>query len=187
MGVDKAALEIAGQSLLDRSMRLLRSLLAEVYVSVNPAQADDAARSVYPVIADRLQNVGPAAGILAAHELFPAAAWLVLACDMPLLDERTLTQLMAARDSDADATALVAASSGRAEPLCAIYEPVTLAAFLKHVSGGGPPGPSAWLAGARVKLCEVPDDLLESANTQEVLGKMRSRLQSGSSTADGKQ
>lgn len=186
MGADKAALEFDGQGLLDRAVLLLRSLLADVYVSVNKAQTADVLRTSYPVIVDELDNIGPAAGMLAAHGAFPDSAWLVVACDMPLLDADTLAKLVAGRDPDGDATAMAGLSSRRPEPLCAIYEPATLAAFRRQVSDGLLAGPSALLATSRVKLCEVPEGLLVSANTREELAGIRDRLEKRGRIADGK-
>jgi molybdopterin-guanine dinucleotide biosynthesis protein A len=64
--------------------------------------------------------------------LHPAAAWLVLACDMPFVDRELLSALVEGRDSAKDATAF-AASDGLPEPLCAIYEPTAFPALWKTV------------------------------------------------------
>ncbi len=176
MGVDKARLEIGGRSLLDRAVASMRQLLADVYVSVNRRQVADLARNAYPLLIDQHEDIGPAAGLHAAHDAFPDSAWLVLACDMPLVDVSVLAMLVAARDPACDATALAASSGKRAEPLCAIYEPATLAAFHEQLSTGEPCGPSAWLARSSVRLCEVPKDRLVSVNTQEQWTSIRERL-----------
>jgi molybdopterin-guanine dinucleotide biosynthesis protein A len=80
--------------------------------------------------------VGPLAGILAAQQAQPESAWLVLACDLPFLDERTLAHLLAARDPQAVATAYRSAHDGLPEPLCAIYEPGSAAALAGWAAGG---------------------------------------------------
>ena len=191
MGSDKAALELQGSTLLDRAVNLLRSQLEDVWVAVRPGQAHMAVRNVYPLLEDRLQNIGPAAGILAAHEHAPHAAWLVVACDMPMLDAATLRLLIAGRDIALDATALTAAAAADPEPLCAIYEPATLASF--HAQAGtGMLSPLACLKYARVRLLVVPDaGALANANThaefQRIDEQLRERAISPSGIADRKQ
>lgn len=173
MGADKAALEFAGAKLLDHAAVVLRAAVPEVYVSVRDAQADDELRGQYALINDRFTGIGPAAGILSAHLYDSDAAWLVLACDMPLVSELLLSQLVAARNPAVAATALAGQARGRVEPLCAIYEPVTLAAFHDQVRGGGACSPSDWLKSVAVERVTVPDEDLAGANTQQELQSLR--------------
>jgi molybdopterin-guanine dinucleotide biosynthesis protein A len=177
MGADKAALEIAGASLLARAVATLGQVVDDVHVSVATAQDDDPLRSEFAVITDQLEDIGPAAGLLSAHMYAPESAWLVMACDMPLLDTATLRQLVESRQPEMAATVWAAADSSGAEPLCAIYEPVTLAAFLEQVTAGGNPSPKDWLAGTRVHLLDIPSsDVLNSANTPEEFATMKQQL-----------
>ncbi len=168
MGRDKAALEIAGRSLLARAADELIAVVPDVHVSVRPGQRDESLRAKYSLIEDELTSCGPAAGILAAHSLHPDRAWLVVACDMPLLSRLLLQRLLDSRAPDHEATAWLSADKSGPEPLCAIYEPATLAAFLAHVREGGNPGPRAWLQGRDTVLLEqFSPALLASANTPE--------------------
>jgi len=187
MGADKAVLQAGGIRLLDRAVATMRAVLDEVYVAIRAGQADEPVRQKYTVIEDRFNDVGPAAGLLAAHASDPDAAWLVIACDMPLLDEASLVCLRDARDERSDATALTAAAGGQAEPLCAIYEPGTLAAFLAQVSAGGNPSPSAWLAAVKTTIVVAPDPgALASANTKAELADMINRIESRPGAANRK-
>ena len=103
MGQDKAALMLEGQSLLDRAAAALAPLVTDVYVSIRQAQQEDALLSAYPLIVDAEGFAGPAAGVLSAHQRYPHAAWLVVACDMPLVNARLLKQLPDAREPGAEA------------------------------------------------------------------------------------
>ena len=94
MGQDKAALAYGGRLQLDRAFSLLMPRVARCFVSLREDQKNDSLRAAYPGIVDRMGGIGPAAGLLAAHDLYPDVAWLVLACDLPLLDEATLDALM---------------------------------------------------------------------------------------------
>jgi len=187
MGTDKATLQAGGVNLLDHAVSAMRAVLADVYVAVRAGQRDDPVRQKYTVIEDRFSDVGPAAGLLAAHARYPDAAWLVIACDMPLLDEASLIYLRDGRDGHSDATALAAETGGRAEPLCAIYEPGTLAAFLAQVSAGGNPSPSAWLAAVQTRILVAPDPgALVSANTKAELAEMMNKIKSRPDVANRK-
>jgi molybdopterin-guanine dinucleotide biosynthesis protein A len=125
MRSDKAALSYQGHSQLERAMALLGAQLPRTFVSVRAEQADDPLRARFPRIIDRQQNIGPIAGVLAAQAEHPGSAWLVLACDLPLLDAPTLAHLLAERDPRRVATAYRSSHDGLPEPLCAIYEPAS--------------------------------------------------------------
>jgi len=187
MGADKAALQLGSVNLLDRAVSTLEQVVDEVYVSSRAGQAADPVRQKYRVIADQFHDVGPAAGLLAAHASFPASAWLVIACDMPLLDAASLRYLRDGRDEQSPATALTAVAGGAAEPLCAIYEPGTLAAFLRQVSAGENPSPRAWLAGIDTTLLVAPDPaVLVSANTTAEWTSMIENIELQSDSANRK-
>lgn len=179
MGSDKAALLYGHSTLLDRAARALQPVVSEVFVSARAEQRGAAGRSHYPLIADSIPVRGPAAGILSAHCHDPGAAWLVLACDLPLVSSDLLHQLVAERDTDLAATAWLAESAEQAEPLCAVYEPATLAAFLRAVKAGGKPSPQQWLDGQHVKLLPRPSGrVLAGANTPAELAGLQGEIQS---------
>ena len=130
---DKASLAFKGESQLSRAMRLIAPFVEHSYVSVRSDQMGDPERARWSQIVDRLGDVGPIAGILAALETRPTYAWLVVAVDLPLLDHDTLGDLLAGRRPGCLATAYTSSVDGLPEPLCAIWEPKShgpLAAFL---------------------------------------------------------
>src|SRR5487761_3050 len=91
---DKAALEYAGRSQLERAVELITPLVERVFVSVGADQISDPLRARFAQIVDSGEAEGPIAGIIAAQTRHPDAAWLVLACDLPLLEPRTLEHLL---------------------------------------------------------------------------------------------
>lgn len=163
---DKAALEYSpGRTQLDVAMQLLEGRTARAYVSVRPDQAQDRARAGYEQITDRGGVEGPAAGILAAFAEHPGAAWLVLACDLPFLDGRTLDHLIGARTPEADATAFRSTHDGLPEPLCAIYEPRAAGKLAAQVAEGRN-CPRKFLINAHTRLLDQPDPrALDNVNT----------------------
>jgi molybdenum cofactor guanylyltransferase len=170
LGRDKAAVVIDGCPLLELAVVLLRRFVSDVRVAVRPDQLSDDLRGRFALIPDEAAGIGPAAGIIAAHRLVPGSAWLVLACDMPLVDEQVLATLVGGRDATRPATAFKGEADGLPEPLCAIYEPATLARFRRQLEAGGNPSPRDWLAAANPRLLETPGlNALGSINTPEDL------------------
>lgn len=151
-GSDKAAAEVGGVSLLERAVRLLESVLDDVWVSVRPDQASDALRSRYRCLLDRHPGQGPAAGLEAAHAAAPERAWLALACDQPSLSAADLERLVAERDPNAAATACCDPATGVLQPLCAIYEPATLSGLAKETAAENGPSPRGYLKNRPLKL-----------------------------------
>lgn len=180
MGEDKAGLMAGGMTLLQRAFVLLSARIDDVYVSVRADQSGDELRADYPLIEDQYSDLGPAAGILSAHRFAPHVAWLVIACDMPLLDDDLLAQLMTSRVADSEAVACMAADDSGPEPLCALYEPATLAALRRHVEAGGSPSPRAWLESRPVTLIEAArPDALAGANTKQEFDRITEQMEFG--------
>ncbi len=123
MGTDKALLKYHGKNQIEWTAERARAVCERVFLSVRPDQVDDPARAKLPQIVDQVADKGPIAGIMAAQAEAPHVAWLVLACDLPFVDEDTLRHLAAARDPSRVATAYRSTHDGLPEPLCAIFEP----------------------------------------------------------------
>ena len=162
---DKAGLEYAGQPQLARALAMLEPLVASTFISVRTDQLQDPQRAAYPRIVDQLADLGPISGIHAALRAQPQAAWLVLACDLPFLDAATLQQLIAARDPRRLATAFRSSHDGKPEPLCAIYEPASIAAIDAWIATGQL-CPRGFLAQADVALLTLrTPQALDNVNT----------------------
>ncbi|MEO0575623.1 MAG: molybdenum cofactor guanylyltransferase [Pseudomonadota bacterium] len=122
MGQDKAAIQVDGVSLLSRTVSLARQFVDDVHVSVRTPPVDETRRR-FNCIVDAGVGQGPLDGILTALNSDTSAAWLVLACDLPLLDASTLRVLIdgAAQHPVAPAIAVADSSGELPEPLCAIW------------------------------------------------------------------
>lgn len=176
MRADKAALAYGGRPQLDLAFELLESRVAKTWVSVRPEQRAERVRAAHPQIVDEPDVEGPIAGILAAQAARPDAAWLVVACDLPLLDAATLDELLAARDEHRLATAFVSSFDGLPEPLCTIYEPASREPIRRYVAAGGS-CPRKFLIGHDVTLLTPANArALDNANTPEELAAARVAL-----------
>jgi molybdopterin-guanine dinucleotide biosynthesis protein A len=182
---DKASLEYRpGETQIDTAIKLLGRRTARAFLSVRADQQADPARAVYPQIVDRGDVQGPIAGISAAFEAHPAAAWLVLACDLPFLDERTLDALISSRAPDADATAFRSSHDGLPEPLCAIYEPRAAGKIAAHVASGRN-CPRKFLIQANTRLLDQPNPrALDNVNTLAEYAHAMSELDPDAATRE---
>ena len=181
MGQDKAALPYNGRPQLARIFDLLERHVTCGFVSIRPDQAPDPLRASYPCIMDRKEikdmlGGGPMVGVLSAHAAYPDVAWLVVACDLPMLDDRTLATLVDERNADLDATAYLSESDGLPEPLCTIWEPVTLASLVKQAANQKI-RPRQILARSTVRLLEVEKTgALENVNAPDERNRALKRL-----------
>ena len=121
MGQDKALLDHSGQSQLAYSVAILERCVDRVFVSTRPDQTNERERSRFERIVDRYDELGPVAGILSAFSEYPDVDWLVLACDLPNIDEATIRQLLQESDDKYPFTAYASSFDGLPEPLCALY------------------------------------------------------------------
>jgi molybdenum cofactor guanylyltransferase len=168
MGRDKAALTYGEDvTQLERAMQLITAHVVRAFVSVRAEQAGDPLRARFAQIRDRHEDLGPIAGILAAQAEHPAVAWLVVACDLPRLDEATLTFLVRAREPQRIATAFRSSYDGLPEPLCAIWEPSSREPLMAWTASGES-CPRKFLRSSAPQLLDEPEPrALDNINTPQ--------------------
>ena len=169
MGSDKAALKNDGETQLDRAVALLRRHVDKVFVSARADQADDPVRAGFDQIADAYEDLGPVAGILSAFDRDPGRDWLVLACDLPNIDDATISYLLEQADPASPATAFVSVVDGLPEPLCAIWRPASRPIIEQFVRDGYK-CPRKMLINSPTQLLEQPSPgALHNINSPEDL------------------
>ena len=131
MRADKAALAYGARPQLAEAFDLLARHVERAFVSVRSDQSAEPLRAAYPQVVDGDEGRGPIAGILAAQALYADRPWLVIACDLPQLDDLTLAELLRRRDPARLATCFASARDGQPEPLCAVYEPASRAPLVE--------------------------------------------------------
>ena len=168
MGRDKATLRRAGQTQLAFAMQLLDEFTERAFVSTRASQ-DDPERRRFEQIVDRYEGLGPIAGILSAMDEYPDVDWLVLACDLPNIDARTLSNLVTGRSADKPFTAYISSHDGLPEPLCAIYRAAS-AEIVKGFVADGVNCPRKILIRSDTLLLEQPNPrALDNINTPDEL------------------
>ena len=121
MGHDKALLQRDGKSQLRNLVGLLEPLVERVFVSTRSDQKEEPERRQFSQIIDRYSDIGPIAGVLSAMDDYPNVDWLVVACDLPNIDEETVRYLLDNRSESQPFTAYRSSHDDLPEPLCAIY------------------------------------------------------------------
>jgi molybdenum cofactor guanylyltransferase len=182
MGRDKASLVVHadGCTQAANGLRLLEPVCAQVFLSLRDGQARPTGCDKFDALRDSASFGGPLAGILAALERAPDAAWLVLACDLPFVSAEVIRGLVVARERGGALPFIAYASSsdGLPEPLCAIYEPSARAVLAAHAARGHF-CPRHILKDEKAPLLELPPDArdaLENVNTPQELELAGARL-----------
>ncbi|MDN3689940.1 NTP transferase domain-containing protein [Cyclobacterium jeungdonense] len=135
MGQDKSDLAYHGQSQKDHMLELIKPYCQEAYLSCNPAQAKELANN-YPVISDKILDMGPFGGLVSAFMEQPESAWLTVACDLPFLTKNTLSYLLSHRNPSKLATAFLDPKGEFPEPLITLWEPRAYPVLLRFLSQG---------------------------------------------------
>lgn len=171
MGSDKALLPRGDETQLGHAVHLLESYVEQVYVSTRADQADEPERRRFRQITDRYQGLGPLAGVLSAMDADARCAWLVLACDLPNVDARTIAGLLDGRAPGQPFTAFRSSHDDLPEPLCAIYEPTSRAIIDRFVADGlNCPRKIQMRSDTRLLRQPVPD-ALDNVNTPDDLAR----------------
>ena len=156
MGQDKSQLVYHGKPQREYLTDLLRPHCHAVYWSVNADQAAELFGSEQPLITDAFDWPGPLNGILSAFRHDPTAAWLVAACDMPLLTAHSFDALVSGRDPAQVATVFYDSDGQLPEPLLGIYEPA-FGPIMDRAVAAGQYSPRRLLQQNDVQLLTAPD------------------------------
>ena len=136
MHTDKSRLHYHGQQEQRvYAAALLAPLCQDVHISGRPEQLADLPDHLKP-LPDAFLGLGPVGGLLTAFQTDPNAAWLVLACDLPLLTAATLEFLVRHRQPGRFATAFQRLANEFPEPLITIWEPRSYGQLLRFLSLG---------------------------------------------------
>lgn len=163
MGTEKRLLNYHGKTQEQYLYDLLKPFCDEVFVSINANQQTE-----LPYIQDlELSVKSPIVGIYSAFQQFPDAAWLVLACDMPLVSEETIEFLLKNRNPAKYATAFENPEEHFPEPLLTIFEAKffePLQVFIQQEKKST----MRLLQSLDIELLQIPDaKMLKNINTAE--------------------
>ncbi|MBX2953820.1 MAG: NTP transferase domain-containing protein [Leadbetterella sp.] len=164
MGQAKDRMKWHGKEQRYHAADLLKKFCREVFISCRFDQAGEIDTD-YTALPDTFLNLGPVGGILSALRSQRSKAWLVVACDLPLLNEATLQFLIRHRNPRKIATTYESPFDGKPEPLITIWEPQSYPALLQFL-GKDITCPRKVLMNNPVEILQTPDtDALMNVNT----------------------
>jgi molybdopterin-guanine dinucleotide biosynthesis protein A len=151
---------------------MLKPFCKEVFISCREDQRQEIDAG-YSTLTDTFTGLGPYGAILSAFREKPDNAWLVVACDLPLLNEKTLKYLIDNRNSSSVATAYQSSFDDFPEPLITIWEPKSYQVLLSFLAQGYS-CPRKVLINSDITLlnASTPDDLT-NVNTPEDIEKVK--------------
>ena len=163
MGEEKRLINYHGKTQEQYLFDLLSNCFSAVYVSINQNQTTD-----LPYIQDLDFGVkSPMVGIVSAFNYNPNVAWLVVACDMPFVDEKAIEFLVKHRNSQKFATAFENLEEHFPEPLLTIYEP-KIFPILQEAINQGKKSPMKVLQNLDIESLQEFDNLwIRNINTVE--------------------
>jgi molybdenum cofactor guanylyltransferase len=161
MGEDKRLIQYHGKSQEEYLFEILSPYCSEVYVSLNKNQTTD-----LPHIFDiDLPIKSPIVGVISAFEKHSETAWLIVACDMPFVNQEVIEYLIKHRNPEKFATAFLNPEEHFPEPLLTIYEP-RIFPELQEAVNQGKKSPMKVLESLQVELLKVIDsEVLVNVNT----------------------
>lgn len=171
MGKDKGLLDYFGKSQRSYSYEMLTKLNLPSFLSVRKEQK----LSEEAVIEDKFLGLGPFGAICSAFQFNPNTSWLVLATDLPYVDENLIRTLIDQRDPSKLATALKGRGKQFPEPLITIWEPRAYKVLLQFLALGIS-CPRKVLINSDVKKVEVDDELIVNVNTPEEFNAVKKDL-----------
>lgn len=182
MGHDKGLINWQGKEQRYYIADLMEQFCDKVYISCREEQQEEIDRS-YKTITDSVEGKGPIVGILSALEKNNDTAWLVIACDLPLIDEQTIQHLIDNRDTNKVATTYKSPHDGLPEPLITIWEPKSIEA-LHEFRAQGYNCPRKVLINSDTHIIEPKNSqALMNANTPEDAEEVKSILADKMNTA----
>lgn len=134
MGRDKGLIDYHGLPQREYLYDILSSVCEKTHFSCRKEQVEDL--EFFNTIPDTFDDLGPFGGILSAFRANPNAAWLVVACDLPLLDKAAIEELIAKQDSSKIATTFYSEDTKFPEPLIAIWQPKSYPVLLQFLAQG---------------------------------------------------
>lgn len=175
MGHDKGRMQWHGKEQRYYMADMLQTLCNDVFISCRAEQQSEISPE-YKTLPDSYDGAGPLIAILSAMKENPDVAWLVVACDLPLLDGDTLQFLVQNRANNCIATTFESPFDQLPEPLITIWEPASNQVLLTHISEGFKCPRKALIRNSeQVKVLTAPNpDALKNANTPEDATEVRS-------------
>lgn len=187
MGQDKALMTFLGETLIERLIRRLAPLEAEIFITTNRPKSYQFLG--LPLIPDRLPGCGALGGLLTALDAARSPLVAVVACDMPFASSRLLkAQCDLLLEPDWDA--VVPRNHAGSEPFHAVYRRQACLPAVQEALAKGKLRADSWFGEVRLRwlsqgevaqhdpdgLCFTNLNTLEDFQQAETLAARRTDL-----------
>ncbi len=135
-GRAKSFLDVHGERIIDRQLRVLRPMFAEILISIGAHDPGLFQEFGLPLIPDLAPDQGPLGGLLAVLSAARADHVVIVGCDMPYISGAALHLLVRAPIEADVVVPVVPDVSGRPEPLFARYSRRCAAAIQARLDAG---------------------------------------------------
>ncbi len=162
MGTDKGLLNFYGKNQREVVIDLLKRNHLKTYLSVREEQEIE----IENKITDKFIGLGPFGAICSAFQENPDVAWLVIATDLPFVNDAIIQKLLKHRNPSKAATAIKGKSKQFPEPLITIWEPKSYTLLLNYLAQGYS-CPRKVLINSDVEIVEVDDEFIRNINSPE--------------------
>lgn len=175
MGQDKGLLRWHGKAQRYFLADLLENFCEQIFISCRADQAAEIKNAGYQPLPDSSEAKAQYGAILTAMSAYQDTAWLVIACDLPLIDAKALNYLIRQRNPRKLATAYRSPENSLPEPLAAIWEPIAKEMLLQKFAGGVDcPRKALIRSEEKVKLIDPPHEAyIMNVNTPEAAQSAR--------------
>ena len=173
MGRDKGLIEYHGKPQREYVFEMMDDVCEKTFLSFREGQENE---SELPVLHDTFTGLGPFGAILSAFREHPNQAWLVVACDLPLLDKKTLDYLFKNRNSSKLATAFYNPETDFPEPLITIWEPRSYPILYQFLAQGYS-CPRKVLINSDIEMLKIDETaVLKNVNKPEELAEVKAQI-----------
>lgn len=172
MGEDKGAMSYHGLPQREYEATLINKYCFRTFISIRLNQ-DELVETKYEKMYDTFEGLGPYGGILSSMRAHPNAAWLVLACDLPYLDDDTVKQLINSRHPGKVATCFYNPDTDFPEPLITIWEPKAYPILLEYLSLGYS-CPRKVLINSDIEMIKI-QDVIKMKNVNDVKDSLEAK------------
>ena len=178
---DKGLLVLAGQSLIDRVIKVLTPQVNNIFISANRHIADYQTYG-YEVLEDTFDSFeGPLAGLYRGmlrveKESQASGLIMVVPCDAPFLPDDLLERLLEAQ-TRSHSLAVIAHDGNRKQPLFGLYS-TKLLPDLQHFLESGDRKVGLWIDRIQPEIVDFSDeaDTFLNINSQQDLNEAEKRL-----------
>lgn len=173
MGRDKGLIDYHGKPQREYVFDMMDAVCEKTFLSFREGQDVE---TNLPVLTDTFKGLGPFGAMLSAFREHPNQAWLVVACDLPLLDKKTLEFLIQNRNPSAVATAFYNPETDFPEPLITIWEPRSYPILYQFLAQGYS-CPRKVLINSEIELLKIAEtEVLKNVNKPEELAEVKAQF-----------